>query len=135
MDPTAVSLVVGGIVAQLCTLIIIMFNARQARLRREEQRRWDMEDRAALAKKVVETSTALADKVIKTSIKLAKSVKSTGDDLTKHVSQTAKDLTVRVDGATDAAHEAYKEANNVNMKIENLNKRLISEEEKKEETK
>jgi len=102
MDPS-LPLVVGSILTPISTMLIIMFNARQARLRREENRKWEIEDRAELARKVLATSETLA----------------------RRVEQSGTELTTHIEKATDAAHRAFKEANDVNGKIEDLNRRLL----------
>lgn len=130
--------VIAAVVAQLVTFGSLMFNSRQQRLREERNRKWEVEDRAELAKQVVttsaqlatkvhETSVELASKVIDTSAALAKTVTDTSAVLAEKVDATTKAITdaiaentVKTERAAEAAHEAYKEANNVNLKIASL---------------
>jgi hypothetical protein len=50
--------VIATIAAQLITLVTLMFNARQSRLREERARTWQLEDRAALAKTTARAESA-----------------------------------------------------------------------------
>lgn len=50
MESNAQVLVVCTVIGQLIALLTIMFNARQARRREERKRKWELEDRAAMAK-------------------------------------------------------------------------------------
>jgi hypothetical protein len=66
-DQNSSSILLGVIVTvagQVITLLTLMFNARQSRLREERARMWLLEDRAALAKNTARAETA-ADKADK----------------------------------------------------------------------
>lgn len=63
--------VIAAVAAQVITFLTLMFNARQSRLREERARKWQLEDRMALAKVDVaitensaraESAAAAADK-------------------------------------------------------------------------
>lgn len=110
MEPTAIAIIVGGVLAQIATIITLVLN-----------RRWEVEDRKELAMKVVGTSAELAVKVL-----------ATGDALTEHVTEQVAGLSAAVKQAKTAADNSYTEANHVNIKIEavqkeikDLNERLV----------
>lgn len=125
MDAVALG-IVAAIIGQIVTLITLVYNSKQQRLREERNHRWEVEDRAALATKVVQTSDALAAKVLQTSDALASTVVQT----TAGIQAAIADNTIKTEQATTAAHEAFKEANNVNNKISDLNNRLLDQERK-----
>ena len=134
MDPTTLAVVV----PQMVVVIALVINAYVAHRRRSDERRWDVEDRATLARKVEITREELARKVETTREDLATKVETTREDLaatvlttsealTAHVTQATDDLAVKVEEAKTAAHDAYKEANSINLKISNLNTRVAKQ--------
>lgn len=102
MDPILAIGLVAALAAQALTFFTLVFNAKQARLREERHRSWDIEDRKLLATKVVETTSEIRDAIAEN--------------------------TAKTEQATVAAHDAYKEANHVNVKISDLNARLLKQE-------
>jgi len=136
----------GAVLAQLIVFITLVFNARQARVIAERTRKWEVEDRAVLATHVTDTSSKLAEKVHMTSELLAAKVMTTSQDLATKVLETSaalekkveasnaaiadaiKENTLKTDASALAAREAYTEANHVNVKISDLNERLLSNE-------
>src|SRR5688572_4379575 len=99
------------IVTQIGTIAVLML-----------QRRWDVEDRKALAMKVLRTGEVLAAKVA-----------TQGEAMTAHVSE----LAAKVELGTAASREAAEVANHSNAKInkqqealEQLNQRLLAKEER-----
>ena len=111
--------------ANLLTLLTVIFTAHQQREREIRTRAWEIEDRKVLAIHVAATSDALAEKVQTTSDALALKVSETTNSLQAAIA----DNTVKTEGAAAAAHEAYKEANHVNLKIQTLGLRLATENE------
>jgi gas vesicle protein len=113
---TSLALVIGvvaTIIAQMATFLTLVFNARQQREREERLRQWELEDRQMVAKKVVESSQMLANVVAQQH-----------QELTEAISEN----TSKTDQAITAADSAFKEANHVNIKISDLNKRLLDRE-------
>jgi len=120
--------VITAVVAQVMTLITLMFNARQARLRREVERREELEDRAALRAVEVEDRKALAAKVINVSEALARKVEESSTQIHEAIADNTRE-TIEVGKRAEAA---YTEANHSNVKISdvkneisNLNQRLL----------
>lgn len=93
------------IVTTTLTFLTLVFNARQARLREERHRAWELEDRKALAGRVSTT--------------------------TNEIKEAIAENTMKTEQATAAAHEAYQEANHVNVKISDLNARLLHQEQER----
>ncbi len=126
----------------LVTLLTVIWNSRQQRLKEERLRKWEIDDRAVVAAKVADASNALAARVAMTSDVLAIKVTQTAADLAQKVIDTSLSLahTVTVTGellqdkvrvleaaiaenskltveAKQAARDAFVEANHVNNKI------------------
>lgn len=104
MDSASIVLIVG----QLVTFATLIFTAWSARRREALLREWELEDRAAVALKVVEGSTILSERHAA-------------------ITQAIAENTTQTSRAATAAHEAYQEANQVNVKIANLNARILEE--------
>ena len=112
--------VITAVVAQIMTLLTIMFNTRQARLRRETERREELEDRAELRRIEVEDRATLAAKVIASSTDLAKKVAETTVSIHEAIADNTRE-TIKVGEKADAA---YVEANDSNLKVKSINKEI-----------
>lgn len=108
MGEASTALILGAlatVVVQLVTFATIVFNARTQRLRAEQARQWEVEDREIVAAKVVTASE-----------KLAETVQIQHLDLTSKITEN----TEKTEQAATAAKEAYHEANTINLKLEKL---------------
>lgn len=83
-------------------------------------RKWVVEDRTALAEAVKVAADSLALKLDRDNATTAETLKAHIDTLTKHI-EANTELTRE---AATKADDAYKEANNVNQKIESLGEHL-----------
>ena len=104
------------IASQILLFVMQLKIFRQQRVHEAMMREADAEERRMIANKVAATSEALKKHTEVGRQEVLSAIQS-------NTEQTKK--------ATEAAHEAYKEANNVNVKIEDLNKRLLEEQKKK----
>jgi len=127
--------ILGSVVLQAFAFITMVWKDFSQRQRDRTARADELEDRrllaqqvittsAALATKVHDTSEKLAEKVIDTSLTLAKTVNDTSIVLAEKVVETTAAITRAIEANTEltreaktAANDAYKEANNVNLKI------------------
>lgn len=130
MDSTT-GIVAGTVIAQLATLITLMFNARQARLRAERQRAEELEDRAAARKIELEDRAELARRVERTNDALTIKVDETAQNLHKAIAENTE-KTIEVG---QQAKVAFAEANHTNDKfhavsqvVSDLNQRLLDQE-------
>jgi hypothetical protein len=130
--------ILGSIVLQAFAFITMVWKDFSQRQRDRTARADELEDRKLLAQQVVDTSTALATKVhetseklatkvIDTSLTLAKTVNETSIVLAEKVVETTAAITKAIEANTaltmeakTAAHDAYKEANSVNLKIHEI---------------
>ena len=98
--------------------------------RAERQRKWDIEDRKALAKKVDDDATSIKDKVEevasgvtaeakKVASKLSTDAEDANRQRNKLMSAIQENTNISTE-ARDQASEAQKVANNMNKKIESL---------------
>lgn len=101
MGDTPTALLVGVIVTiigQIATFGTLVFNARQLRFEAERKRKWEIEDRALLAAKVVAVGDTLAAKVdqqhIEVSAAIAENTEKT--DQAIKVSQEANHLSRKI---------------------------------------
>lgn len=94
-----------------------------AEWRASRNRRWAEEDRLRNIESAREERKAATDEIIARAQAEAEATRIT---LRAHTELTAAGLRDDVRQATAAAHVAYKEANDVNLKIANLNQRLLS---------
>jgi len=148
---TTTALLIGVLatfLASLTTFMTLVYNGRQQRLREERARRWEIEDRALLAKQVMDTSSALAqtaaqqhdvvvaaiaDNTTKTELSTEKATEAFRE--ANHVNHKIADLnsaiidnSSKIEEAIAGAHAAYEEANHVNNKISQLQERLLVQE-------
>jgi len=103
MDGTSVAVVV----TSLLTFFTVVYQDWRKQQREERDRKWEKEDRIALAKKVFDSNEAALAAIA------------------ENTTETRQ--------ATASADRAYTEANHVNIKIENLNQRLLANEKKRDE--
>jgi uncharacterized protein YpuA (DUF1002 family) len=94
---------------QLITLLTVIAGMIAQAVREARHRRWDLEDRARLADKVVTEAEKVATIVTGAASRLE--VQTAG-----HVKQLTDDIAANTKVSTDAFHEA----NSVNMKIQKL---------------
>ncbi len=136
IDPTVFNPLIGQLVLLLTTIAGFV----AAAWRENRNRRWAAEDRAiqaaivtaerrAATEEIIERARAEAEAVrIKTDAAAA-ALREEGIQLAARIraqqAATAQHLIAKVGEATTAAHEAYKEANDVNGKIADLNERLL----------
>src|SRR4051794_7498790 len=88
----------GGLIAQIFTLITLRFNAKQAKEKDDQHRAWEVEDRKA---SLAATSA------------LSQHVQASGERLAAAIA----DNTQKTVNAASAADAAFAEANSVNEKI------------------
>jgi len=122
------------LIGQLFTLLTLMYNARQARLREERKRVAELQDRIAAREIEVEDRRALAAQVVTTATNVAQHVETTALNIAQHVEQTTARLHKAISDNTEETRQvgqkadaAYTEANHVNTKISDLNERLLQQ--------
>jgi len=96
-------------IGQLITFLTLVAGFIFQAYRENRNRRWDVEDRKAVAHRAVEAASAVADRLA-----------ITGDRITRQIDATTTDLTERIKENTEISTQAFKEANSVNLKIEKL---------------
>lgn len=97
---TATGALIGVVAANVLTLCTLLVKDWSAGRREERHRKWDVEDRTALALTVASTASTLASKVEKTSDTLASKVADTSSVLAAKVSDTSSVLAAKVEATS-----------------------------------
>jgi hypothetical protein len=95
--------------AQWITFLTLVLGFALQIYRENRQRRWDQEDRAVLAQKVVKTAASLEAQVV-----------GTAAILEAQVVGTAATLATAIEANTKISTDAFHEANTVNLKLQSL---------------
>lgn len=117
-------------VTQIVILITGLLTVVIPLYREQRNRRWDLEDRERTARDLAAKTQAAAD-LVRSEVVAAQQLVTKQTDMLRDRISDNTDLTSQ---AKDAAHQAYQEANHVNLKIAALQQDIVAIGSRKAET-